>query len=86
MQIRPPQNIIKITEFWEDLIMMKKLAAMLLTGVMAVSLAACGGSTAPASSDSAAADEAVEEADATEGETVEETANDETKFRRLYRI
>ena len=41
--------------------MMKKLAAMLLTGVMAVSLAACGGSTAPASSDSAAADEAVEE-------------------------
>ena len=77
MQIRPPQNIIKITEFWEDL---KKLAAMLLTGVMAVSLAACGGSTAPASSDSAAADEAVEEADATEGEAVEETANDETKF------
>ena len=68
--------------------MMKKLAAMLLTGVMAVSLAACGGSTAPASSDSAAADEAVEEvqeeteeeADATEGEAVEETANDEVKF------
>ena len=74
MQIRPPQNIIKITEFWEDLIMMKKLAAMLLTGVMAVSLAACGGSTAPASSDSAAADEAVEEVQ-------EETdANDEVKF------
>ena len=88
MLIRPPQNIIKITEFWEDLIMMKKLAAMLLTGVMAVSLAACGGATAPASSDSAAADEAVEEAqeetgeeaDATEGEAVEETANDEVKF------
>ena len=60
--------------------MMKKLAAMLLTGVMAISLAACGGSTGSASSGSAAADEAVEEADATEGEAVEETANDETKF------
>ena len=76
MLIRPPQNIIKITEFWEDLIMMKKLAAMLLTGVMAVSLAACGGSTAPASSDSAAADEAVEEAQEETGEEADATEGD----------
>ena len=51
--------------------MMKKFAALLLTGVMAVSLAACGGSTGASSS--APAEEAVEEA---AEEAVEETADD----------
>ena len=42
--------------------MMKKFAAMLLTGVMAISLAACGGSSgAPTSNDNAAAEPAAEE-------------------------
>ena len=50
---------------------MKKFAALLLTGVMAVSLAACGGSTGASSS--APAEEAVEEA---AEEAVEETADD----------
>ncbi len=71
--------------------MMKKLAAMLLTGVMAVSLAACGGSTAAStnSNDSAAEEEAeevqeepAEEADAAEAEADAATAeaNDDTTF------
>ena len=51
--------------------MMKKFAALLLTGVMAVSLAACGGSTGASSS--APAEEAVDEA---AEEAVEETADD----------
>ena len=42
--------------------MMKKFAAMLLTGVMAISLAACGGSSgATTSTDNAAAEPAAEE-------------------------
>ena len=42
--------------------MMKKFAAMLLTGVMAISLAACGGSSgASTSTDNAAAEPAAEE-------------------------
>ena len=57
--------------------MMKKFAAMLLTGVMAVSLAACGGSTGASGTDTAAEDsaeetvaeeEAAPEADAAETE------------------
>ena len=51
--------------------MMKKFAALLLTGVMAVSLAACGGSSA--SSTAASEPEKVEEAvEETEEEVVEE--------------
>ena len=47
---------------WEDFEMMKKFAAMLLTGVMAISLAACGGSSgASTSTDNAAAEPAAEE-------------------------
>ena len=47
--------------------MMKKFAAMLLTGVMAISLAACGGSSgASTSTDSAAAEPAAEETAAAE--------------------
>ena len=55
--------------------MMKKIAAMLLTGVMAVSLAACGGSSGASTSGDAAADEAAEaEAEAAEPEVIEEEA------------
>ena len=64
--------------------MMKKFAAMLLTGVMAVSLAACGGSTgASTGTDTAAEDsaeetvaeeEAAPEADAAEAVAEEEAA------------
>ena len=47
--------------------MIKKFAAMLLTGVMAISLAACGGSSgATTSTDSAAAEPAAEETAAAE--------------------
>lgn len=69
--------------------MMKKLAAMLLTGVMAVSLAACGGSTASTSSNDSAADEAVEEAQeepaeeadaAAEADAAGAEASDDTTF------
>ena len=42
--------------------MMKKLAAMLLTGVMALSLAACGGSTGAATNTDSAEATATEEA------------------------
>ena len=61
--------------------MMKKFAAMLLTGAMAVSLMACGGSSGASTSSDAPAEEAVEEA---AEEAVEETAeaaeNDAAKF------
>ena len=53
--------------------MMKKLAAMLLTGVMAVSLAACGGSSGAAtntdSAEATATEEAAPAADATDENT-----------------
>ena len=67
--------------------MMKKLAAMLLTGVMAVSLAACGGSgsasTAPAQEKAEETAEAAAEGEAEaavegEAETVTEEAEAET--------
>lgn len=61
--------------------MMKKFAAMLLTGVMAVSLAACGGSGASTSSDSAAEEAVEEEAEAPAEDTAEaEATDDETTF------
>lgn len=52
--------------------MMKKFAAMLLTGVMAVSLMACGGSSGASTSSDAPAEEAEEAA--------EESAEEATKF------
>ncbi|HAB94664.1 MAG TPA: ABC transporter substrate-binding protein [Lachnospiraceae bacterium] len=51
---------------------MKKLAAMLLTGVMAISLAACGGSTGASTNTDTAAQEAAPEADAAEAEAAPE--------------
>ena len=67
--------------------MMKKFAAMLLTGVMAVSLAACGGSTAASSGSADAAEEAAEEEAVEEGTETEaeaeapaENAADDTEF------
>lgn len=61
--------------------MMKKFAAMLLTGVMAVSLAACGGSGASTSSDSAAEEAVEEEVEAPAEDTAEaEATDDETTF------
>ena len=39
----PPRK--QYSTVWEDFEMIKKFAAMLLTGVMAISLAACGGSS-----------------------------------------
>ena len=61
--------------------MMKKFAAMLLTGAMAVSLMACGGSSGASTSSDAPAEEAVEEAaeEAVE-ETAESAENDAAKF------
>ena len=46
---------------------MKKYFALLLAGMMALSLAACGGSSAPASSEPAAETEAAEPAAEAEG-------------------
>lgn len=61
--------------------MMKKFAAMLLTGVMAVSLAACGGSGASTSSDSAAEEAVEEKVEAPAEDTAEaEATDDETTF------
>ena len=63
--------------------MMKKFAAMLLTGVMAISLAACGGSSgASTSSDSAAAEPAAAEAEAPAAAEAEAPAesNDDNTF------
>ena len=54
--------------------MMKKLAAMLLTGVMALSLAACGGSTGAATNTDSA------EATATEEAAPAAEASDDTTF------
>ena len=51
---------------------MKKLAAMFLTGVMAISLAACGGSTGASTNTDTAAQEAAPEADAAEAEAAPE--------------
>ena len=53
--------------------MMKKFAAMLLTGVMAISLAACGGSSgASTSTDNAAAEPAAEETAAADAAAADE--------------
>jgi polar amino acid transport system substrate-binding protein len=62
--------------------MMKKFAAMLLTGVMAISLAACGGSSgASTSTDSAAAEPAAEETAAAEAPAADAAATaDDTEF------
>ena len=61
----PPRK--QYSTVWEDYEMIKKFAAMLLTGVMAISLAACGGSSgATTSTDSAAAEPAAEETAAAE--------------------
>ena len=61
--------------------MMKKLAAMLLTGVMALSLAACGGSTGAATNtDSAEATGDAAEATATEEAAPAAAASDDTTF------
>ena len=61
--------------------MMKKLAAMLLTGVMALSLAACGGSTGAATNtDSAEATGDAAEATATEEAEPAAAASDDTTF------
>ena len=65
--------------------MMKKFAAMLLTGVMAISLAACGGSSgASSSSNDAAAAPAAEEAaaaePAAEAPAAEAAADDDSTF------
>ena len=62
--------------------MMKKFAAMLLTGVMAISLAACGGSSgATTSTDNAAAEPAAEETAAAEAPAADAAAADEdTEF------
>ena len=58
--------------------MIKKFAAMLLTGVMAISLAACGGSSgATTSTDSAAAEPAAEETAAAETPAA---TDDDTEF------
>ena len=58
--------------------MIKKFAAMLLTGVMAISLAACGGSSgATTSTDSAAAEPAAEETAAAEAPAV---TDEDTEF------
>ena len=58
--------------------MMKKFAAMLLTGVMAISLAACGGSSgATTSTDNAAAEPAAEETAAAETPAA---TDDDTEF------
>ena len=55
--------------------MMKKLTALFLTGVMAVSLAACGGSSA-ASSAASSAEQAVEEKAEEAAEAVQEAAEE----------
>ncbi len=62
--------------------MMKKFAAMLLTGVMAISLAACGGSSgASTSTDSAAAEPAAEETAAAEAPAADAAATaEDTEF------
>ena len=61
--------------------MMKKLAAMLLTGVMALSLAACGGSSgAPTSNDSTEATGDAAEAPAAEEAAPAADATDENTF------
>ena len=61
----PPRK--QYSTVWEDFEMIKKFAAMLLTGVMAISLAACGGSSgATTSTDNAAAEPAAEETAAAE--------------------
>ena len=62
--------------------MMKKFAAMLLTGVMAISLAACGGSSgATTSTDSAAAEPAAEETAAAEAPAADAAATaEDTEF------
>lgn len=63
--------------------MMKKFAAMLLTGVIAFSLAACGGSSgASTSTDTAAAEPAAEEtaAEAPAAEAPSAEANDDATF------
>ena len=62
--------------------MMKKFAAMLLPGVMAISLAACGGSSgASTSTDSAAAEPAAEETAAAEAPAADAAATaDDTEF------
>lgn len=62
--------------------MIKKFAAMLLTGVMAISLAACGGSSgATTSTDNAAAEPAAEETAAAEAPAADAAAADEdTEF------
>ena len=55
---------------------MKKYFALLLAGMMALSLAACGGSSAPASSEPAAETEAAEPAAEAEGTEAEAPAAD----------
>lgn len=62
--------------------MMKKFAAMLLTGVMAISLAACGGSSgASTSTDSAAAEPAAEVTAAAEAPAADAAATaEDTEF------
>ena len=62
--------------------MIKKFAAMLLTGVMAISLAACGGSSgASTSTDSAAAEPAAEETAAAEAPAADAAATaEDTEF------
>ena len=62
--------------------MMKKFAAMLLTGVIAFSLAACGGSGGTTTStDNAAAEPAAEEtADAAETPAADTAADDDSVF------
>ena len=61
--------------------MMKKFAAMLLTGVIAFSLAACGGSTgATTSTDTAAEETAEAETEATAEADAAAATDDDTTF------
>ena len=60
--------------------MMKKFAAMLLTGVMAVSLAACGGSTGASTGTDTAAEDSAEETVAEEEAAPEADAAADNEF------